>query len=266
MDVSKKHIGIFLIGKNGGSLFVAGRDEAIAIKFPKNVVSHLEVVDKNSFEQIITRSITEKEIKLAALYIVLDKDVTFHKELKNIPLSLQTAEVEKFTDMVPFQRLLTRTYNFSNKTIIVGANKDFCDEIVSAFAENQCPIVGFIPLVIFEEKLPHLQEHFDSRLAFKKIETIKQYFLSAGLGQQESLLTYTVPSLKNPQFIVLLSIFILVFVILGIQIWTQVLTSSSKSSSPKATVIKNNVVTSPTLSPEEASQSATISPSPRISQ
>lgn len=265
MDLSKKQIGIFLVSRQGGLLFLAGKDNPITITFPKNTVSHLEIIDRNSLEQVITTSITKEEIKHTTVYIVLDKDITFHKELKNIPFSLQSAEVERFIEMVPFHHILTKTYNFSNKTILVAANKDFCEGIVNAFVENQSLVGGIMPLVIFEEKLPQLQEHFDAKLAFKKIETLKQYFLSADFEQQEGLLTYTVPSLKNPQFIVLISIFILVLVILGVQIWTQVLTPSAKPHAIKATIKKSGSQLPP-VSPSAATQSATVSPSSLPSQ
>lgn len=258
MDISKKQLALLYVEKNKGTLYVGGIDSPFVIDFPKAVVSHLEVTDKSTFEQAITTFITQNEVKPTTIFIVLSKDVTFEKELENVPLSLQTEETEKFLEMVPFHHILTKTYNFSNRTIIVAANKNFCEDIISAFKENLFSVGGIMPVSIFEEKLPFLKEHFDTKFALKKIGTLRQYFLPLGIEHSDKLLTYEVPSLKNIQFVVLISIFTLLFVILGVQVYTQILKPETNPSSIKTTILEKVTPT-----PEASSSAALIhSPTP----
>lgn len=256
MDLAKKQIAIFYIEKNKGILYTTSSTPFV-VQFHHDAINNLEVVDKDKFAQLLTDFITKNELKPMNIFIVLGQEVTLEKELKNIPLSLQTIETEKFLEMVLFHHILSKTYNFSNKTIIVSANRDLCENIISAFGENLLTVTGVIPLSILEEKFPKIKEKFDEKFMLKKIENLKQYFLPLALEEPEKMLTYRVPSFKNPQFIALIGIFVLLLIILGVQLYFQI--SASKSYQPKPAVTKEIVPVTSTATPI-SSPSATLPP------
>lgn len=255
MDISKKQTAIFYIEKNKGILYTANLKTPFVVEFSKDEVNNLGVIDKSKFEQLISNFIIKNELKPMNIFVVLTRDVTFEKELKDIPLSLQTAETEKFLEMVLFDQILAKTYNFNNKTIIVAANKDLCENIISAFQENLFSVLGILPLSILEEKIPPNKKEYKT-FVLKKIENLKQYFLPLGLEHPEKTITYNVPSLKNLQFVILIGIFALLLIILGVQVFDRISTSVSKSSQIKPVVTKQIL---PTLT-STASPSATLTP------
>src|SRR5260221_13724019 len=112
MNVSKKNISLFYIEKNKG-IFLQTGVKPLIFSFPEAVVNNLEIKDKSKFEQLIAHAIMQYEIKPTNILVVLSKEVLFEKELKDVPLSLQSSETEKFLDMVPLHHILTKTYNFS---------------------------------------------------------------------------------------------------------------------------------------------------------
>jgi len=254
MDFSKKQIAIFYIEKDKGILYTTNSTMPFVVHFHKDVVNNLEVTDKSKLEQLFADYISKNELKPMNVFVVLSRDITLEKELKNVPLSLQSAETEKFLDMVLFHQILAKTYNFSNKTIIVTTNKDFCVNIIGAFSENLFPVIGVIPLSVLEEKFPQLTGKFDEKFVFKKIENLKRYFLPLGLEQYEKIITNSIPSFKNAQFIILLGVFVLLLVILGVQLYTQGFSSASKPDHVKSAVVEK------TISAPTASPSATLSP------
>lgn len=254
MDFSKKQIAIFYIEKNKGVLYRSDSDKPLAVSFPQDAVNNLEIVDKNKFERTITNFITKNELKPTNVYVILSKHITFEKETKDVPLSLQNAETENFLEMVPFHQILSRTYNFSNKTIIVAADRDLCESLVKVFQENQFSVPGIIPLSILQEKLPKLEEEFDGKLVLQKISNLKQYFLPLGIETQERTFTYDIPSFKNPKFLSLIGVFVILLAILGVMLYFRMFSSVPM---PKQNMNVKIYSITPTVI---ASPSATLTP------
>jgi len=258
MDFSKKQIAIFYIEKDKGILYTTNSTTPFVIYFHKDVINNLEIVNKSKLEQLFVNFISKNELKSLNVFIVLSRDITLEKELINVPVSLQTAETENFLDIVLFHQTLTKTYNFSNKTIIVAANKDLCVNIVNVFQENLFPVIGVIPVSILEEKFPQLTGKFDEKFVLKKIENLKRYFLPLGLEQHEKIITNNMPSFKNAQFLILTGILVLLLVVLGIQLHTRTSPLASNSYQAKSTTVKRanlEQVASPAAAfvPEETS-------------
>jgi hypothetical protein len=248
MDTQKKNknIGLLYIEKNTGSLYATHLTEPLIVAFPQDVVANMEIVDLGKFEHLLTAFITTNELQPMNILILLGKDVILEKQLENVPLSLQHIEEEKFLDMVPLHHVITKTYNFNTKTLIVATNKDFCERLVTILQEAQFSVLGVVPMSILEEKLPQLKEKFNQEVIFKKLPQLKQYFLPFGIEQQEKIFSYEVPSFKNAQFLTLISIFFVLLLILAVVFYVNILAP------------KHTQVSAPTPTP-------TIEPTPRLS-
>lgn len=257
MNISKKQFAIFYIEKDKGTLYRTGV-KPIVIAFPQSIVTHLEIIDKSKFEQLITNVITLNELKPTNIFIVLSKEILFEKEIKDVPLSLQTIETEKFLDMVPFHHIVSKSYNFSNKTIIVAADKDFCVNILDVFKENLFPVIGVLPLSIIEEKFPLLKDTFIEKFDLQKIQNLKKYSLPLEIEQEEKMISNELPSFKNIRFVGLISLATFLLAVLGLQIYTQFLVPAAKPQSIKQVEVKQIVTVTPT--PPIASPSAILYP------
>lgn len=252
MENNKKNNLIFYIEKDKGLFYVNDHEEPFVVQFPKDIVNNLEIVDSTKLQQLLVHFIADKEIKPTSILIVLGPDIIFEKQFENMALSLQHIEEEKFLDLVPFHRILTKTFRMQNKAHIVATNRDLVEQVASVFQEESFLVVGVVVLSSLQKKLPEIKESADLPHILKKIDTFKNCNLLVNLQQQERIISYKVPSLKNPQFIALISVFVLLIAILGFQVYTQLL--SQKPVAPKTIekvvsgITPVPIVTSPTPS------------------
>jgi hypothetical protein len=256
---NKKQNAIFYIEKDKGSLYVSGKD-VLVMRFPKDIVSNLEIIDSTKFQQMIVHFMSSNEIKQMQVLVVLGPDVIFEIMLDDIALSLQHIEKEKFLDVVPFDKILTKTFQVHKKTQIIAANKDFAETLVDTLQEESWSVVGVVAFSSIQKKLPEVKEANDLPHILKKIDTFKSVNLLMIVQEQEGGISYKVPSLKNPQFIALVIVFVVLISVLGFQIYTQFL--NQKTTIVPVTVKKEvkripiPLVTSPTAAP--ASESAQV--------
>lgn len=249
MDTTKKQSGILYTEKNKAVLYVTGAQNPMVMQFPRDIVKHLEIVDETKFQQLIVHFLVRHELKPMNLLIVLGSDITFEKELDNTPLSLLHVEEEKFLDIVPFHQIITKTFRINGKAYIIASNRSFTDKLIDTLHEESFSVLGVVPFSMMHIKLPELKTHADLPQLLKKIDTFKHYNLHVELEQQERKITYNVPSLKHPQFIALISVFILLLVILVIQVYTQFLSVQSKPKTTPKTIPVIKVLSTPTASP-----------------
>ncbi len=264
MDFSKKQFAIMYLERDKGSLYMPESDKPFVVAFPKNVISNLEITDKSTFEQLFSEVISSNELKPINVLVVLSKDILFEKTLEDVPLSLQSVETEKFLDIVPFHQIISKTYNVGKKTLIVAANRDFLENVNLAFSHDSFSVTGVVPITILEEKFPHLKEDFDVKFLIKKAENLKQYFLPMNLENSERIITYEVPSFKNVQFIALISVFVLLLIIMGIELYVQIIRPSMQPRQVAQPVVVKKVI-APTSTPTPTPERIFVSPAPAVS-
>ncbi len=244
---NKKQNAILYIEKTQGILYVG--KESFTIRFPKDVISNGEVIDKGKLQLLFTNFITENKIPPVHVLLILSPEIIFEKKLSDMPLAIQHIEIEKFLDLVPFDSILTRTFRLPKKTTILVANKELCEVITDSLKAESCIPTGIVALNSLEEKLPSLKEKFDAQLILKKLDTFKSYNLDIRLEHQEKILSYKVPSLKNPQFIALISVFVLLFVILCTQVYIQLMSNKPAPTQAKQLEQLAPTTTSPSTEP-----------------
>lgn len=220
--MARRQIATLYVEKDKGILYATDLDLPLTVSFPRDVIDNLEVVDKSKLDQIFSDFITKNKLKPMHVFIILNNSVTIEKELKEVPPSLQGVETEKFLDLVPFHQILSKTYNFSSKTIIATANRDLVGNIVSAFHENLFSVTGVIPQSILEELFFPEKKDFDQKIVLKKIENLKRYFFPLEIERHEKTFAHNTSLLKNVQFMILVGIFILLLIILCIQLYIQI--------------------------------------------
>lgn len=252
MENVKKQNAILYIEKDQGHLFISGK-EPLVMRFPKDIVSNLEIVDTTKFQQMVVHFLSAHEIKPMQVLLVLSPDIVFEKVLDTMPLSLQHIEKEKFMDVVPFNKIAIKTFRIQNKAYIVAANKDFIETVVQVLQEEASLVIGVVALSSIQKKLPEIKDANDLPNILKKIDTFKSYNVITVAEQQDGGISYKVPSFKNPQFIALISVFVLLLIVLGFEVYTQILHQEPHAASIQPIQVVKKVtpvpiVTSPTPS------------------
>lgn len=232
MEKTKKQIGpaIFYLKKHEGILFTDKLASPISLTFPKDVIDNLEVINKEKLQILIKTFIQRHIILPTSIIFVLDKELIFEKDIEADSSFEQTEEIGKFLDIVPFEKLLSRIFKTKEKTKIVAANREFCEELINSFENEKFSVSAVSPFSMFENIIPLLKKNFDGKLALDKISLLKQYSLLEVLENTEKRITYTKPKIKSPRFVLLIGTFAALLLILLVLIFSQLLTSSKVPS------------------------------------
>lgn len=252
MEPIKKQTAIFYLKKDEGILYINKLSRPITVNFPKDVIDNLEVINKEKLQIFIQSFIKKHNILPTKMLFVLDKNVTFEKDIEGNSSFEQDEETGKFLDIVPFEKLLSRVFKKKENTKVIATNRELCEELMNSFEQEKFTVSAVVPVSMLDEIIPPLKKEFDGKLALSKIATLKHYSLLETPDNQEKLIKYEKPEVKSRQFIALVSTFALLLVILVILIFTQVFMSSPK----KTSTIKQSVRV------PQATVSASLKPTP----
>ncbi len=177
-DVSKKPAGIFYLEPNRGFFYDQTLPSPIAIEFPPDIISDLEVVSKKKLEYAIQAFLNTYKIVPKSIMILLSPNVTFDKDF-----ILETVQIDKniqeFLDLVPFQEYISRQSKFPGKIKLVAANKDLTEAIKDSFANMDFAVSAIIPLSFCIEVIPQLQTNLDLALILEKTPELRGYSLTS---------------------------------------------------------------------------------------
>ena len=223
MDFSKNHIAIFFIDKNKGIFFTSSEPKGIEIDFPKDILSHLEIIDKSKLEDFIHKFLEKNNIKPSRLFIVLGADTTFEKDITGISSFELNSETQKFLDIIPFEETLSKTFKVQKEGKIYVANKSLCKELSEVFEKERFSIAAITPFSLLLEINPKLKQNLPFLL--KKLGTIKQYSLLSSNNQSNQ--PFNAGSSLNTMVIILIliSIFLVLIIVLTVLLFTKFLVS-----------------------------------------
>lgn len=237
----------FYINNNRG-LFFTKSASPFEITIPKDVLSHLEIVNAQKLDELLSKFIETKKITPSQIFIILGKNTTFEKDITDIARTERYIEIQKFLDIVPFEKTLNKIFKIQKKEKIVAANRDFCQKLIDVFTKLGFSVEAIIPETLFSETLPVL---------VKKIDTLKQYnLLDSHNRASSSANTSSQPFLQNTRLIILASVFAILIITLIFMVYTKYFTFNPKIKAPTVRVKQPiiRILTSP-----QASFSATPS-------
>ena len=217
MKFSQNQTAVFFINKNKGTFFTSNAPKGIELDFPKDILSHLEIIDRSKLEDFIHKFLEKNTIKPSRLFIVLGEDTTFEKDVTGISNSELNIETHKFLDIVPFDETISKVFKIQKKQKIYVANKKLCKGVSEVFETEGFFVSAITPFVILLELNPKLKENLP--LLLKKLGTIKQYSLLSSSGPSYKSSSTGSSSSLNSRAIVLVSIFILLIIILSVLVF-----------------------------------------------
>lgn len=117
--------------------------DLVKINLTSETVLDLEVINKPALERIINNWVRQTQFTPKTLVVLFVSDTYFHKDLKQIPNSIQDPEVVEFVESVPFSNVITKIFPLQDGAKIIAMNREFLQPLVSALES-----AGFIILAV----------------------------------------------------------------------------------------------------------------------
>ncbi|HYM65621.1 MAG TPA: hypothetical protein VES68_04055 [Candidatus Sulfotelmatobacter sp.] len=216
----------------------------LELDLPTDVVSDLEVVAKDKFDQLIDTFFQTDTLKNVAFDVILvfSQGVSFEKDFTDDTTKVKYEETQKFLDMVPFEDILSNSFKINKKTKVVAVNKGLFDMLHLALERNRAYVVLVLSASVLLETNPELANNLDLGIIATKFEALKQYGLveinQGGLALEKK--NSIGIKKKDVRLYALLGVFVLLLVVLLFLIYTTFL--SPQKIKKTQTVIPNTSV------------------------
>lgn len=213
MDKAKKHFALIYIENNRLFFYSQASPSLFQLDFPKDVVSDLEIIQKDKFSLLIKLFLEKNKLPPAFLTVIFAPTLTFEKKFTQTP---SPEQIQEFLELVPFEETISRTYSIDKQIEVVATNKEFCDSLLLTLKNQGSPISAIIPFSILQQLMPELKSKVDIAFLFSRRESLKEYNLLPLEERTEGVTTNTTQN-KSKAIYFLLGIFgilIMIFIIL----------------------------------------------------
>jgi hypothetical protein len=281
--LSKSHPIILFIDRFGFGIY---QDSIISIpkfNFTQDLVSNLDVVDKDKLTELISTFIQVNKIAPSSLAAILSDDIIYIKDLASPtqkPAPGQTIakpdliddkehedDVKNFLEDVPFEDVLAKVIKTGTINRIVAVNKDLVMGTIDVFINKGSTLEAVVPAFMYGQNV-----NFTSGLTSENaksilgnLETLKSGNLltdpekaAMSLGLENQLGTSPVTFAKKPRNIrqyILVGVFVLLLIVLAVVYLTL-----GRSPAPETAKRKVPSVNVPVTSPIPVPSSTESSP------
>lgn len=243
----KRQSAVAFIDSNKIIFYAKNIKSNLQLDLPQDVVSDLDVVGRDKFDQLIDTFFQTDGLKNIEfdLVMVLSQQVTFEKDFDETATEVKHDDIQRFLDMVPFEDILNNTFKINKKIKIVAVNKILYDALHSAFERNKAYVSLVTPMAVLVETNPEFASNIDLAVISSKVESLKQYGLidvNGGSLERERKNSIGIKK-KDVRLYLLIGAMALLFIILLFMIYTTFL-SPKKINQTK--VVLPTTVISPT--------------------
>lgn len=281
--LSKNHPLILFIDRNGFSVFQDTLTNIPKFNFTPDLVSNLDVIDKEQFTSLIATFIQVNKIAPSSLAVILSDSVIYIKDLVSPaqkPISNQALEhkdeIQNFLENIPFEEVLAKVIKAGNINRIVAVNKDLVMAISDAFTNKGSVMEAITPSFMYGQNANFtLGLTLDSvRIILGSVETLRSGNLLT--DQEEITPSQNLESeLKNPPandvekprnlrqymlvgiFVALLVILAVVYLNLGA---AKTIPQNSKTKSASVNAVNTPIIPSDVARPTLAQAAITAVP------
>jgi hypothetical protein len=196
--LSKNHPIILFIDRNGFSIYQDILTDIPKFNFTPDLVSNLDVVNKEQFASLIATFIQINKIIPSSLAVILSENVVYEKNLID-PLQSSKEEIQNFLGNIPFEEVLAKVIKTDKTSRIVAVNKDLVTAIIDAFVGKGSIVEAITPSFIYGQSA-----NFTAGLTSDNIRVILENaeILRSGnllTDQEKMILSQNLESeLKNP--------------------------------------------------------------------
>src|SRR3989344_3549196 len=175
MDHSQKQAAILYIEPNR-IFFYESTSGLLQLDLNSEIISDLEVIDKENFYNIFKTFIDSNGILPATTVVLISPSVSFERDFA--PNEKLEADIQSFLESVPFENIVSRAIKMDKETI------------------------------------PELSSNIDLKVILAKVDAIKQYSLLVEEEKRETLTAKKENPFKNKRLLILFGIFGLLLLIL----------------------------------------------------
>lgn len=142
---------LLFLKRNYLEYYSASGKDVLQLEFPPNLISELEVLDKDSLVQFIKKSLREGGLPAQKTLLVLSSDLLFEELLPVV--NINHFEESNFFKNVPIKPSQCSKLKvlIDQKTYLFAANKELYLSTVEAFVDLGWEIVGVTPVSIYHK-------------------------------------------------------------------------------------------------------------------
>nr|MBI5455683.1 hypothetical protein [Candidatus Levybacteria bacterium] len=243
--VIKRQLAVVYIDVNKILFYVKDTKNNLSLNLPLDVVSDLEVVARDKFDQLIDSFFQMDGLRNMGFDIILvfSQGITFEKDFATDTIKAEHEGIQKFLDMVPFEDVLSNTYKINKKTKVVAVNRNLYDILRQALERNKAYVTMAVSMAVLIEINPEFSSNFNLALIVAKADSLKQYGLvdiSEGSLEREHKNSIGIKK-KDMRLYMLLGIFALLFIILLVLMYVTFFSSPKVNKNP-VTLPKTSVI------------------------
>ena len=172
--ISQGHPTVLFIDRFGLSIYQDTLANIPKFNFTPDLVSNLDVVNKEKFTSLIATFIQINKVIQGSLFVILSDSIIYIKDLvgpaqKSIPNQSpeHKDEIQNFLENVPFEEVLAKVIKVGNVDRITAVNKDLVMTIVNAFTGKGGTIEGIVPSFMYGQSV-----NFTSGLTLDNVRII----------------------------------------------------------------------------------------------
>ena len=152
MEGKNNHKAVAFITREGIHFFSTATKNVTSINFDQKVVRDLDVIDSRGVEIQVQKFIDQNKLTPSLIIFVFSEAATFFLDVSVADISKIDAIKEDFVNTVPFETLLTKSYNTKNGIRVVSINERLFREIANGFESRGFLSVGVIPTFVLGDK------------------------------------------------------------------------------------------------------------------
>lgn len=242
MDFSNRQTIVCYIDTNKILFYQGATGSILALEFPPEVLSYLDLLHEGKFVQLIELFLEQNKLEGNSVVLIYSSTAIFEKDFEQTQEGKEDAEIQKFIDMVPFEDVLSKIYKLNKKIKVVALNNRVYESIRTAFEKGKFLIYAVIPVSVLQETFSELAENIDLGFILSKIDSVKQYsMINGSVSSNPTLEKKPEAKKQNKRLYVLGGIFGILILILIVLVITSLSSNNSSKKTPG--------VIAPTLSP-----------------
>lgn len=173
---SNKPRGVFYIDSSRAIFYEGILNTAVALDFPTDVISDLEVINRKKLEDLLASFIQTHKISPQPVIILLSNQITFEKDFEENSAELERS-INEFLELIPFEGYVSTRVLSSRKIKVVAANKELCETAKNTFLRLGFTTEGILPLSAVQIILPELANRVEFSVILNKIAELKGFDL-----------------------------------------------------------------------------------------
>jgi hypothetical protein len=213
----------FYIDKQQLSFVSAKQGEVLTLPLSNEVVQDLGIISESGLERVVGHWVDQSKITPGQTLLILSDQITFSADINEVTAKASDPEVENFTTMLPFERVIHKVFPLENKARVTAVNASLLLPLKSVLEKLGFSVICISPsfAVGFDEKTEFSKEIGKSAMEMAdvlfKFNLLSDDEVTSKLHAPEAFLSVKI----DKKVIGMISVFVILLVVLGMMVWLQ---------------------------------------------